>query len=48
MWLSLPFLALFLHGYGWMFALTAASAWGRRDPGREAASLPGGGLALGS
>ncbi|MFP3938936.1 MAG: cellulose synthase family protein [Thermoanaerobaculia bacterium] len=28
MWLSLPFLALFLHGYGAMFALTLAGAFG--------------------
>jgi cellulose synthase/poly-beta-1,6-N-acetylglucosamine synthase-like glycosyltransferase len=48
MWLSVPFLALFLHGYGWMFALTLASGWRRRAPERAAAALPGGGLALGS
>jgi cellulose synthase/poly-beta-1,6-N-acetylglucosamine synthase-like glycosyltransferase len=39
MWLSVPFLALFLHGYAWMFALTLASGWTRRAR-REEALLP--------
>jgi cellulose synthase/poly-beta-1,6-N-acetylglucosamine synthase-like glycosyltransferase len=34
MWLSLPFLALFLHGYGTMFWLTLRSERGRRAGAR--------------
>ncbi|HUF79043.1 MAG TPA: cellulose synthase family protein [Thermoanaerobaculia bacterium] len=45
MWLSLPFLALFLHGYGWLLGLTLASAWPRR-PRAEQPRLDGGGLAV--
>ena len=30
MWLSIPFLALFLHGYGYMFWLTLRSGFGRQ------------------
>ncbi len=38
MWLSLPFLALFLHGYGYMFWLTLRSGFGGRDPALAPAS----------
>jgi hypothetical protein len=31
MWLSIPFLALFLHGYGYMFWLSLRSATGRPE-----------------
>lgn len=32
MWLSIPFLVLFLHGYGYMFWLTLRSGIGRAEP----------------
>lgn len=46
MWLSLPFLALFLHGYGYMFWLTLRSELGRR-PGRGGLAADEGALAVG-
>lgn len=47
MWMSLPFLALFLHGYGYMFWLTLLSMLGRR-PEREEIEADGEALAVGS